>query len=93
MPEGTPGRSEVGRTSEVDDFDTEKVEGMPEWEVAMQKALMSHTSHQVAALREEIKKAKTLAKEISEQFRKLWKEVDSMKAAQGMVPKAVQSLK
>jgi hypothetical protein len=68
------------------------MEGMPAWALAMQKALMKHTTDQVAGLRAEVEAAKSMALESRSEVRVLRAEWDSIKAARDENPSGLRSL-
>ena len=63
-----------------DDLELSPAEAMPAWAVAMQSALMAHTTAQVAGLKAEVDEAKAMAMEVQEGVRYLNKQFREMQA-------------
>ena len=74
-PVGSPGKSNRGKHEEdEDDLQITAVEGMPQWAVALQTTIMSHTTNSVDSLKVEVDEAKAMAMEAQEGVRSLRKD-------------------
>ena len=94
-PVGSPGKSKRGKHDEEDDDGNElaTIEDMPSWAVAMQAAIMSHTSQAVDSLKTDVDEAKAMALEAQEGVRSLKKEISQMDLRVGVVQPTLLSAK
>ena len=73
-PEGSPDKKRLKAEESAEETQIVAVDGMPEWAIAMQKAITAHTTKQVQGVRAEMDQAKAMAMESPEQVRRLRKD-------------------
>ena len=71
----------------------ETEQGMPQWAIVMQEALMTHTTKQMRGLRADVEEVKTMAVESQEQIKSLQEEVEMLKTSQSENPQVLRNLK
>ena len=89
---GTPGKQKRGKHEE-DESRVAELESMPPWALAMQTALMTHTTEHVTGLRVEVDQAKAMAMEAQEGFRQLKKQLDELRQSKFDSPSVMRDVR
>ena len=93
LPTGSPDPKRAKPDDMMTELAVAKVEGMPPWALAMQEALMSHTTRQMQGLRVEVDEAKAMAIECQSDVRALRQELQQVKDSQPSQTGSQQALR